>query len=349
MGRGSSKAGGGGGGRLLQKDKEKIIKGIQTHTDAENDGAAKNYESAIEKEKKTLSDIEKAVKVGALKSDDPRIAYHKDALESLENQYAYFKAQRKKLSKNSDEVPFAEFASTSKNPKGSAENVMIVRNAKGDYIFKGNIPKASSIKIDKSSQDYKDTLKQYNVKAAFNSDGSVTVSRGGLYGKKQTFKTDDAFKTDASKKLDTMKQHYQKSLDRREKGFMPQIEAENMKTSMSKMFTTTTNRQSMSKQFTKEMKNAKTHVTAIDDMQSRLVTFIKSSGTKKTTTSKKYTAKDVQGMTRAKLESAALKAFVRINTAAGLTAAEATRRAKALMSGNTTAQLRKYVQKNGRK
>ena len=75
----------------------------------------------------------------------------------------------------------------------------------------------------------------------------------------------------------------------------------------------------------------------------------KTSGTKKTTTSKKYTAKDVQGMTRAKLESAALKAFVRINTAAGLTAAEATRRAKALMSGNTTAQLRKYVQKNGLK
>lgn len=52
-------------------------------------------------------------------------------------------------------------------------------------------------------------------------------------------------------------------------------------------------------------------------------------------------------MSRTKLEAIAIKIYVERNTGNGITAAEATRRAKALMPGNTTPQLRKFVKKYG--
>ena len=49
-------------------------------------------------------------------------------------------------------------------------------------------------------------------------------------------------------------------------------------------------------------------------------------------------------MSRSQLEKHAINAFVKMNSSLGK--AEATRRAKLLMGGNTTAQLRNFVYKN---
>ncbi len=61
----------------------------------------------------------------------------------------------------------------------------------------------------------------------------------------------------------------------------------------------------------------------------------------------KFTTKQINSMSRSQLELVAKAVFVKQNIARGMTADEAARRASALMSGNSTAQLRKYISKNG--
>ncbi len=61
----------------------------------------------------------------------------------------------------------------------------------------------------------------------------------------------------------------------------------------------------------------------------------------------KFSTKEISKMSRRQLEIAARAVFVKQNVAKGLSATEADRRASLLMSGNTDAQLRKYIKRNG--
>lgn len=61
----------------------------------------------------------------------------------------------------------------------------------------------------------------------------------------------------------------------------------------------------------------------------------------------KFTSSQINSMSRSQLETVATAIFVRQNTSRGLSTEEATRRAGLLMDGNTSAQLRKYIRKNG--
>ena len=60
-----------------------------------------------------------------------------------------------------------------------------------------------------------------------------------------------------------------------------------------------------------------------------------------------YTTKQLNSMSRAKLVDTALKVAAKKAKSQGITEAEAVRRAKALMTSNSDAQLRKYIKRNG--
>ena len=61
----------------------------------------------------------------------------------------------------------------------------------------------------------------------------------------------------------------------------------------------------------------------------------------------KFSTAQINSLNRSQLETAAIAIFAKQNTARGLSIEEAIRRAKSLMSGNTTAQLKKYIKRNG--
>lgn len=63
-------------------------------------------------------------------------------------------------------------------------------------------------------------------------------------------------------------------------------------------------------------------------------------------TIKKFSSNDLKSMNRKSLEIAARAVFVKNNVSSGMSNSEADYRARSLMSGNTDAQLRKYILKN---
>lgn len=72
-----------------------------------------------------------------------------------------------------------------------------------------------------------------------------------------------------------------------------------------------------------------------------------SAATKALSTNTKYTTKEIDSMSRSKLESVATVVFIKQNVKRGLSPAEAERRAKLLLDGNSTAQLKKYIKRYG--
>lgn len=61
----------------------------------------------------------------------------------------------------------------------------------------------------------------------------------------------------------------------------------------------------------------------------------------------KFSSKEINSMNRSQLETVARAVFVKQNVARGMSVEEANHRAVLLMSGNTDAQLRKFIRKNG--
>lgn len=61
----------------------------------------------------------------------------------------------------------------------------------------------------------------------------------------------------------------------------------------------------------------------------------------------KFTNKQLSGMNRRQLTTAAKAVFVKTNMARGLSESEAMRRFDSLVSGNSDAYLRKYIKKYG--
>ena len=64
-------------------------------------------------------------------------------------------------------------------------------------------------------------------------------------------------------------------------------------------------------------------------------------------TNTKFSTAQINSMSRSQLESVAIAVFAKQNMARGLSAEESVYRARSLMSGNTTAQLKKYIKRNG--
>lgn len=62
----------------------------------------------------------------------------------------------------------------------------------------------------------------------------------------------------------------------------------------------------------------------------------------------KFTDAEIKKMSRSQLESVATALYANEGIKNGLSLSEGTRRAKSLMSGNTSTQLRKYIKKHGK-
>lgn len=152
------------------------------------------------------------------------------------------------------------------NPEGQ---VIVIKDNDGNYVYKVGFSKDNS-PIDTNSTEYKRALSEYNVKASVKTDGTVEISKGGLYSRKKTFKTVDAFQKDVNDKLDSRISYYQKQADSMKKGVLPysQVQAENyqklVRTNEPNALTL------IAKDLNNSIHNARTKVQAAEDMKSRL-------------------------------------------------------------------------------
>ncbi len=121
------------------------------------------------------------------------------------------------------ESAFASFPPTSLHPDGEP---VIAKTADGGYRYLGYIPKEDDVTVDKSSQDYKQAKRDFNVKLAIAKDGTVQVSEGGLYSRQRTFNSLSAFRADALKRLDRSSQHDKDQMESLQSGRISQIQAE---------------------------------------------------------------------------------------------------------------------------
>lgn len=112
-------------------------------------------------------------------------------------------------------------------------------------------------------------MSDFNVKAQYNSDGTVTVVKGGLYQKKRTFKTENAFKKETDKKLSAYESYYSNSADRTKKGYISQLQAEVLKGELQNR-TQSDALKSFGKKLNQSINSDKTKVEAIQDMRERL-------------------------------------------------------------------------------
>ena len=161
---------------------------------------------------------------------------------------------------------FASFPPTALN--GSGERVVTLTND-GDYIYSRSIPSVSDTRIDTNSADYKRALRDFNVKAQFNADGSVQVSNGGLFSRKQKFKTTSDFQKEANKRIDNRIDYWKSEESRIKSGRLTQIEAENIKSKVrneSKSMAI----KDINNSFKQQIAQARTYSAAGDDMKRRL-------------------------------------------------------------------------------
>lgn len=147
--------------------------------------------------------------------------------------------------------------------------IIVTKDADGGYIYKVGGEKSTGA-IDKNSTEYKRALRDYNVKAQFNADGSVTVTKGGLYNQKRKFKSVDAFQKETETRIDKYIDYYKKQEQATSQGRISQIQAENLKSSLKNSASYHSPLQQFGKSLTKDMESSRIQQTAAQDMKTRL-------------------------------------------------------------------------------
>ena len=120
---------------------------------------------------------------------------------------------------------FASFAPSQRHPDGEP----LVTKRGDEYHYERTVPNVDDRPIDQSSDDWKAVARTLNMFAAVNSDGSVTVRPEGLYTRRRTFKSPEAFRADVEKRLQSARERFQHDLDRLRAGRLTRSEAENIK------------------------------------------------------------------------------------------------------------------------
>lgn len=148
---------------------------------------------------------------------------------------------------------------------------VVAKTENDEYIYKVNWDKSEK-KIDKTSTEYQRALRDYNVKATFNSDGTVSVTKGGIFSRKVKFKTISAFEKEVNKRLDGYKNYYDNSAKLTKSGRISQLKAEVLKGYIRN------DTPNALKKFNKEMQDsllsARTRSAAAQDMKERLYAVI---------------------------------------------------------------------------
>lgn len=168
------------------------------------------------------------------------------------------------------------FLKTKSNWLNKDGEVVIAQNSDGDYIFKRYFNKETP-KVDTDSSEYKQALQQYNVKASFKTDGSVVVTKGGLYQRKATFKSKEAFMKETESRIDKRKSLYQSQLDYAKSGKISQLKAENFKSTLRNNEQSTALK-SMKRSMEDSLKTYATNIAAGDDMKQRLRSAVSKGG-----------------------------------------------------------------------
>ena len=183
-------------------------------------------------------------------------------------------SDNKKASLRSGEIVYATFEPSKTVKEGDPYNIGVAKTANGDYRYTGYIPSSDSVKIDKTSAEYKRELRNYNVNAQFKADGTVEVTKGGLFTKKRTFKTVDAFEKETSAKFNGSMDYWQKALDRSAEGYIAEATAQKWKAEMSRTFASPTTKRKYQSEIINGMKYPKMRIAAAQDMKSRLAVAI---------------------------------------------------------------------------
>lgn len=174
----------------------------------------------------------------------------------------------------SGETVYATFEPSKTVKEGDPFNIGVAKSANGDYRYTGYIPSVDSVAIDKSSIEYKRELRNYNVNAQFKADGTVEVTKGGLFTKKRTFKTIEAFEKETSAKLNGSMDYWQKALNRSAEGYIAEATAQKWKAEMSRTFASPTTKRKYQSEIINGMKYPKMRIAAAQDMKSRLAVAI---------------------------------------------------------------------------
>lgn len=168
---------------------------------------------------------------------------------------------------------FASFSPTALN--GSRERVITLTNG-GDYFYSRAIPNFNDIRIDTNSSEYKRALRDFNVKAQFNADGSVSVANGGLFSRKQKFKNTSDFQKEANKRIDSRVNYWKSEENRVKSGKLTQIEAESIKSTI-KNKSKSMAIKDINKSFKEQITQARTYSEAGEDIKRRLSIAISNS------------------------------------------------------------------------
>ena len=121
------------------------------------------------------------------------------------------------------ETPFVSFAPTGLRPDGEP---IIAKTADGGYRYMGNVPDWDRIRVDSESDDYKQAQRDFNVTVRMDTDGKITVKKGGLYDRDKSYKDAEAFRTDVKKRIDARSSFDKREKDSLTQGRISQIEAE---------------------------------------------------------------------------------------------------------------------------
>lgn len=166
----------------------------------------------------------------------------------------------------SGEESYVRLSPTSLHKNGQ---VVVAKDADGRYIYKVGFEKPTAA-IDKNSTEYKRALRDYNVKAQFNSDGSVTVAKGGMYSKKRKFGSVDAFQKETNSRIDRAVEYYRQQEQATSQGRISQIQAESLKSSLRSAASYHSALQQFGKEMTRDMQSSRIQQEAGKDMKSRL-------------------------------------------------------------------------------
>lgn len=161
---------------------------------------------------------------------------------------------------------FVSFAPTALSKK--RERVVSV-NSDGEYIYSRPIPNFTEAKIDTASSEYRRALQDYNIKAKFNNDGTITVTSGGLFSRKQSFKTAEDFQKEANNRINSRKDYWDRQEQRIKSGRLTQLEAESIKTTV-RNNTKSMAIKNINKDFRDRITEARMYSQAAEDMKRRL-------------------------------------------------------------------------------
>lgn len=125
------------------------------------------------------------------------------------------------------EKSYVSLPPTRLHPEGEP---VIVETSDGSYRYTGQAPQWTRMRVDRSSDEYKRAIREYNIRFTTHADGTVTAQKGGLYQREKKYKSMRDFRRDAEKRINSRGSYDWNDFNSRAHGNVTQIEAESFRT-----------------------------------------------------------------------------------------------------------------------